>query len=225
MWGAAIGSIVSIASSIHGARVTAKENAERQREIERLKRDNANWYNRRYYEDATQRGDAKRILNKTREAMLARNKQAEGARIVSGGTEESTAAMKEAGNEAMADAVSRINAQADARKDNIEEQYRRYDTVYAQGLNDLKHEKAQNVATATSQVGSAVGNLASSIDSGNGRMTVKQDTTNLASSNITPDTSNWGQVQQPTAGIKSGPALPTQVAEVPIEQDLQRKRL
>ena len=85
--------------------------------------DNQDWWDRRYNEDATQRADAQRLLTMTEESIKKRNKAAAGTAAVMGGTDESIAAEKAAGNQALADATSQIAAAADARKDQIEGQF------------------------------------------------------------------------------------------------------
>ena len=69
---------------------------------------------------ATQRADAQRILTKTEEAFRNRNRAAQGAAAVMGGTEESVASTKAANSQALADATSQIAVNAEARKDQIE---------------------------------------------------------------------------------------------------------
>ena len=64
--------------------------------LEQQRRDNQNWYDRRYNEDATQRADAQRILTQTAELIKQRNKAAEGKAAVMGASEASVAAEKAA---------------------------------------------------------------------------------------------------------------------------------
>ena len=90
--------------------------------LQAQKQANQDWYDRRYNEDATQRADAQRILTMTEESIKNRNRQAAGAQAVMGGTEESVAATKAANNQALADATSQIAVNAEARKDQIEQQ-------------------------------------------------------------------------------------------------------
>lgn len=92
--------------------------------LQQMEKDNKNWFDRRYNEDATQRADAQRILQITEDRIRKRNKAAAGREAVMGGATEDTMREKEAGNQAMADAVSQINAAGEQRKDQIEQQYR-----------------------------------------------------------------------------------------------------
>jgi hypothetical protein len=123
MIGAIIGGALGAAGSIFG-NIAKKRALRRQKQVlQDRKNANEDWFNRRYNEDATQRADAQRLLTMTEEAIKQRNKAAEGRRAVMGGTDESVAAEKEAGNKAYADVVSQIAASAADRKDAIERQY------------------------------------------------------------------------------------------------------
>jgi hypothetical protein len=123
MEGAIIGGALGAVGSIFG-NISKKRTLRMQKEaLRRQKNANEDWFKRRYNEDATQRADAQRLLTMTEEAIKQRNKAAEGRRAVMGGTEESVAAEKEAGNRVYADVVSQIAANAADRKDEIEKQY------------------------------------------------------------------------------------------------------
>lgn len=123
---------------------------------------NEDWYNRRYNEDATQKADAQRLLTQTEQSILNRNKQAAGAAAVMGGTEESVAAQKAAGNQALADAVSQINANAEAQKSAIEQQYMAKNDALQGQLQQMQANKAANVAQAVSGIADAAGSVMSS---------------------------------------------------------------
>ncbi len=128
--GAALGAAGSIAGGIFSANAMSKviDNINDQR------KKNEDWYNRRYNEDATQRADAQRLLTMTEESIRNRNKAASGTAAVMGGSEESVAAAKAANNQALADTMSNINAQAENRKAQIEQQYQQRDDAYVQQL-------------------------------------------------------------------------------------------
>lgn len=112
------------------------------------KQANLNWFDRQYNEDATQRADAQSMLTRTEEAIKARNKAAEGAAAVMGGTEESVAATKDANARVMADAASQITVNADRRKDMIDAQYRQRDAGLNNELNEMEKWKAGQVTQA-----------------------------------------------------------------------------
>lgn len=129
---------------------------------------NQGWYDRNYYQPATERGDAQALLTRTEESIRRRNAQAAGRQAVTGGTEESTAAAKAANNEALADAASRIVAAGEARKDRIEEKYLDRANEINSKLQELRAQKAlgkaQSVSQAVQGVAGAAGNLGMALD-------------------------------------------------------------
>lgn len=109
---------------------------------------NEAWYNRRYNEDATQRADAQRILTRTEDAIRERNRQAAAMQAVVGGTEESVAAAKAAGNQLLADSTAQIAANAEARKDRIEQNFQQRDAQLNDALNNVELNKAKAIGEA-----------------------------------------------------------------------------
>lgn len=154
--GAALGAVGSIFGGISASKAMKKVKSN----LQSQKLENENWYNRRYNEDATQRADAQRILNKTEESIRNRNKQAVGAQAVMGGTEESMAATKEANNQALAEATSQIAVNAEARKDSIEQQYQANDAQLDDALNNMEVHKANAISQAVQGVSQAAGGMA-----------------------------------------------------------------
>lgn len=154
---------MSVGASIFGGIKNAKAMKEVQANLEQQKKDNQNWYDRRYNEDSTQRADAQRLLTMTEESIKNRNKQAAGAAAVMGGTEESVAAAKAANNQALTETMSQISAQADARKDAIEQQFQQNNTALQNQMNEMTMKKAANTAQAVQGVASAAGNIAGAL--------------------------------------------------------------
>jgi len=155
-----IGAAIGAAGSIFGGIAGAKAAKKRKRAIERQKKENQDWYNKNYNEDATQRADAQRLLTLTEESIKNRNKAAAGAQAVIGGTDESVAAAKQANNNALADTISQINANAEQRKANIESQYlNRKDNLDDQ-LQDLEQQRQSNISQAILGVSGAASSIA-----------------------------------------------------------------
>lgn len=161
MIGSLIGGALSAVGNIFGGISASKAMKKVKSNLEDQRKNNQNWYDRRYNEDATQRADAQRILAKTEESIRNRNRQAAGTQAVMGGTDESVAAAKAANNEALADATSRIAVAADARKDQIEGQYQARDAQLQAELNNMEVNKAQAVAQAVQGVSQAGAGIAS----------------------------------------------------------------
>ena len=157
-----IGSAIGAAGSIFGGIAASKAMRKMKKNVEAQKRANQDWYDRRYNEDATQRADAQRILTLTEENIKNRNRAAQGAQAVMGGTEESVAAAKEANNRALSDAAAQIAVNGEQRKDAIENQYQERDAALDNQLNNIEQSKAQ----AISQAVQGVTGIASTMDFG-----------------------------------------------------------
>lgn len=158
--GSAIGGALGIGASIFGGISASKAMKKVKRNLEGQMKDNQNWYDRRYNEDATQRADAQRILTMTNENIRQRNQQAAGAQAVMGGTEESVAAAKAANNQALADATSQIAVNGERRKDQIESQYLQTKAELNEKLNNLEQARAGAVSQAVQGVAQAGAGMA-----------------------------------------------------------------
>lgn len=100
-----IGAAVGAAGSIFGGIAASKAIKKQKRMIQSQLKENQDWYDRRYNEDATQKADAQALLTQTEESIKNRNRAAAGAQAVMGGTDESVAAAKAANNKALAGAM------------------------------------------------------------------------------------------------------------------------
>ena len=160
MIGAAIGAGINVVSGVLGGISASHARKRILNDLNRQKRQNQDWYNRRYNEDATQRADAQAILTHTEDMVRKRNRQAAGVQAVIGGTAEGVAHEKEVNNQAVADATARIVADGEKRKDAIEAQYQqRRDEIQGQ-INQIENGKAMSVAQATAGAAQAAGNIA-----------------------------------------------------------------
>jgi len=143
-----IGAAVGAAGSIFGNISASKAFKKQKRMIQQQMKENQDWYDRRYNEDATQKADAQAILTQTEESIKNRNRQAAGAQAVMGGTDESVAAAKAANNQALTNAVSNINAQAVQQKQSIENKYLDTKSELNGKLQELEGQKAQAISQA-----------------------------------------------------------------------------
>lgn len=154
-----IGAAIGAAGSIYGGIQAAEAAGNVRKGIEKQMRDNQNWYDRRYNEDATQRADAQRLLQLTEDSIKKRNRQAAGTAAVMGGTEESIAAAKEVNNQALADTTSQIVAANEARKDNIENQFIQSKNNFQSQLNDVEQKRAEAISQAIQGVTGAAAKM------------------------------------------------------------------
>lgn len=153
--GAAAGAISGIFGGISKNKMLKKQIAM----VNNMKKENQNWYDRRYNEDSTQRADAQAMLTRIADSIRERNRQASGTAAVSGGTEESVAATKAANAQAMADAAARIAAAGENRKDLIEQQYIAKNDKYNDMLRQLKGQKSSGLDIASEAIAGAAGGL------------------------------------------------------------------
>lgn len=128
--------------------------------VNEQKKENQDWYDRRYNEDSTQRADAQAMLTQTAEAIKQRNQASAGSAAVMGGTEESVAATKAANAQAMADATSKIVVAGEQRKDQIENQYRERNNELNQQLQNLQSQKKDALSITSDAIGGAVNGFA-----------------------------------------------------------------
>ena len=160
MIGSLISGAMGIGGAIFGGISASKAMKKVQKTLENQQRENQDWYDRRYNEDATQRADAQRILAITEQNIRNRNRQAAGTAAVMGGSDESLAATKAANASAMADAASQIAIAGDRRKDNIEQQYQTTKASINEKLNELEKQKANAISQAVQGVASSASNMA-----------------------------------------------------------------
>jgi hypothetical protein len=160
LFGSIAGAGLSAVGSIVGGMAQARAMRKVENNLKDQRQANQDWYDQRYNEDATQRADAQAMLTKAQESYKEHNKLAAGTAAVMGGTEESVAASKAAGNQALADSTSQIVQAAEQRKASIESQYQSKDEALQQQLNDLTMQKANNTANAVQGVANAAGKMA-----------------------------------------------------------------
>ncbi len=154
-----IGSAIGAAGAIFGGISASKAMKKVKANVEAQKKQNKDWYDRRYNEDATQRADAQRILTMTEDSIRNRNRAAAGTQAVMGGTEESVAAAKAANNRALADAAAQIAVAGEQRKDAIEQQYLQRDAQLQEQLNNMEAGRANAIAGAVQGVSKAANSI------------------------------------------------------------------
>ena len=163
MLGSIIGGALGIAGSIVGGIKQAKVMRQVNDSLTSQQNDNQAWYERRYNEDETQRAEAQRMLQQTRDYIKQRNQEAAGTAAVMGGTDAAIAQQKAANNSAISDTAAQIAASGGARKDAIERQYMDRDAAIEDSKNNLRLGKAQAIGTAINGVAQAGAGIANAI--------------------------------------------------------------
>ncbi len=160
MLGGIIGAAGGALGGVLGGISRNKALKQQMKMVNEQKKENQNWYDRRYNEDATQRADAQAMLTQTAEAIKQRNRASAGSAAVMGGTEESVAATKAANAQALSDATSKIVVAGEQRKDQIENQYRERNNALNAQLQELQGQKKDALSIASDAVGGAVNGFA-----------------------------------------------------------------
>lgn len=155
----ALGLGLGAAGSAMGFISQAKEARKRRRALDERERENEAWYNRKYNEVGTESATAQRALTAMRDAQQARMNRASGAAAVSGASSESVAAEKAAANKTIGDTVSAIAARDDARKERVDNEYRRERRAIDNARDNISLQKQRNTAAATSQALNTAGNI------------------------------------------------------------------
>lgn len=177
--GAGLSAASSIGNAIFGGISANRQERGQLKALRKQQKENRDWYNRRYNEDATQRADVQRMLSRTNEAIAARNRAAAGKQRVTGGTDASLASTQQANAAAIGDALSKVAADAEARKDNIEAQYRerkadldaQEDAVKA----DAAAARRANTAQAATSAVNAGASIMSAALAGGNKSTLTKD--------------------------------------------------
>lgn len=159
MVGQIIGAAAQIGSSIYGAVKSSQANKRAEAMIQNQRVENKRWYDQKMSEDYMQRSDVQNILRKQRELLNEQYQRARATNIVAGGTDEALALQQQAANATMGDTMANIAANASNYKDSVEEQYRAQDAALNQQQIGVEQAKAQSIAQAAGQVGSAVSGL------------------------------------------------------------------
>lgn len=159
MVGEIIGTAVQVGKSIYGAVKSSQANKRAEDLIRSQRDENRKWYEEKMSEDYTQRADVQNILRKQRDLFDEQYKRARATNLVAGGTDESLALQQAQANEAMGETMSNIAAQSTSYKEAVENQYRNQDAALNQQQAQLEQNKANAIASAAGQMGSAVSGL------------------------------------------------------------------
>lgn len=173
---AGISAAASIGNAIFGSRSAAKQRREQLAALRRERDANRAWYNRRYNEDATQRADAQLMMSRVNAYNKKRSQAAAGKKAVIGGTDATLATAQQANAEAVGNALGDIVSNAEARKDNIEAQYRSNDQQLATSESNVKAAAEEAKRSNVAQAATGLVNAASSVIANSGGGTGNETT-------------------------------------------------
>lgn len=155
MIGAIVGAAASIGSAIAGGVASKKAKQKNQAILGQMRRDSQNWYDKEYNADFTQRADAQSALNRAREILTQKYKNAQGAAEVSGATDESVAMQKASANETLANITGSIAERADAYKEQVRNNYENQKTALNQAEMNINSGQAAGIAQAAGGLATA----------------------------------------------------------------------
>lgn len=193
--GSLIGGALKIGGSIFGGLKASQAMKQVENNLNNQMRDNQEWYDRRYNEDATQRADAQRMLAMTMDAIRDRSMDAKGSKAVMGGTEESMAATKAANANALADTAANIAVAGANRKDEIENSYRAKKDSINEKLNNLKASQAQNTMKRVTDIGNTAAKITGNSALNDYRVFGRNGDSNAGTTNAGALTSSTGAGQ------------------------------
>ena len=157
--GGIIGGVGSAVAGIVGGNATRKAAQRNAKILSEMEDRNKAWYEQQYNSNFLDRSDARAAINKTRELLNERYKNAEASAAVTGATDESLARQKEAANETVADVTANIAERADAYKEQVRANYEAQQDAIDQQKMGVNNQRAQATAQAASGLASAAGSL------------------------------------------------------------------
>jgi len=147
-----IGAGLNLLGSVAGAIGSARAQKKADKMIVGQKEKNQQWYDRNYNQNFLERSDAQQVLENTRKFFDERAASSAATSTVMGGTDEALAMDKAAANQAIAETMAGINADASSHKDAIERTYMDVDADLTQQQIEQQRQKAQNISQAASNV-------------------------------------------------------------------------
>lgn len=170
---AIIGAVAGVAGTGVNALLGAAERRRQQRMLDAEERKNRLWYDRRYNEEGRETAVGQRMLEKMREAQRERMSSVAGRSAVMGGSGAVSAAESAAANKAIGDTVGQLDANQEARRDRIEQQYRQRDAQISAQRANLSAQQQANLANAATQASAIGAQIAAGAASGSGKTKAK----------------------------------------------------
>lgn len=141
----------AVMSGIAGAKAYRNQ----MKNLRKQERENQNWYDRRYNENATERADSVALNEQAKQHFAEAMAQHQGSAAVMGGTNAQLAAEKNAEAAGYAGIQAQRQQMADTRKDTIENKFMTNKTAIQDKMNALEAQRAQGIQQAASQMAQA----------------------------------------------------------------------
>ena len=154
-----LGAGLNVLGSVAGAIGSARAQRKADDMIAAQKQKNQAWYDRNYNQNFLERSDAQAVLENTRKFYDERVGRAAATNTVMGGTDEALAMEKAGANQAVAETMAGINAEAANHKDMIEQNYLNVDSAISQQQIAGQQQRAQNISQAASNASKLGSNI------------------------------------------------------------------
>jgi len=186
---AGIGLGQSIISGNKAANDRQKAEALQQKQLA----DNESWYNNEYYTDYTKRADSQNLLKRLKETTDSNNKKTEMTAAITGATDESVQADRNANNKVVSDTYGNLAAMGAQHKDNVQQTYMaRKDGYNRNTYNSLLGNAESNEKGMYNGMGQIGSGLAGAFANyGNKALTAKKGNGTLINNDYTPNTKDY----------------------------------
>lgn len=151
----AIGAGLQIGGAVMSGIAGAKAYRNQMKNLRQQEKDNQNWYDRRYNENATERADSVALNEQAKQHFAEQMAQHQGTAAVMGGTNAQLAAEKNAEAAGYANIQAQRQQMADTRKDTIENKYMENKSNIQNKMLEMEAQRAQNIQAAASQMAQA----------------------------------------------------------------------
>lgn len=163
---AIIGLIASAISAATSAGVAGAQSKKAKKEQEKAQRQLDNWYENEMAGNILDRADSRSMLAEYRNSMAEQNKKYLNNAIKGGASDEAKVAFNESMNKGYADAISKIAAQGQIRKDQVADSYRQGKMDASTKMADIYMQSGQQMGNAISKAGSGISSAVSGMDLG-----------------------------------------------------------
>jgi hypothetical protein len=161
-----IGLGLSLASAGASAGVAGAQAKKAKAEQDAAQRQLDDWYQNEMAGNILDRADTRSMLAEYRNSVKEQNEKYLNNAIKGGATDEAKVAFNESMNQGYANAISRIMAQGQARKDSVADSYMRGKMDYHNNLADMYMQTGKQMGDAISSAGNAMSTAISGADLG-----------------------------------------------------------
>lgn len=157
---------IAAASAAASAGVAGAQSKKAKKEQEKAQRELDNWYENEMAGNILDRADTRSMLAEYRNTMTEQNKKYLNNAIKGGASDEAKVAFNESMNKGYADAMSKILAQGQLRKDQVADSYRQGKMDASTRMSDIYMQTGQQMGNAISSAGSGLSSAVGGMDLG-----------------------------------------------------------